>query len=115
MGQRYLKRNYTENKSSQTTTAIDIKIVDACAIKSVKSNVSNLKGNLENHDTQKGHILFLISLFIGMILQLSGNTFFVLTGTLVCVSVCGSVCIWVCFSAVFARNESDSPSETLCS
>jgi len=76
------------------------------------SSIDNLIDNLEGHNTQKGHIPVLIFLAIGMVLQLTGVAFFVLAGTLICVSVCGLICLWVCASAVFSHNDEDSVSGT---
>lgn len=112
MKQRYIKKKRTEKKGNHATMPINIKMTEAGIIKPEEANVDNLIGNLEEHNTQKGYIPFLIFLVIGMILQLTSNTFCVLAGTLVCVSVCGLICIWVCVSAVFSHSESDSLSGT---
>lgn len=111
MSQQRITRNWTE-KGNHATIPIDIRLVEASTIKPKEATVDNLMGNLDEQNTQKGHIPFLILLVIGMILQITGSTFCVLAGTLVCVSVCGLICVWVCFSAVFSRKESNSLSGT---
>jgi nitrate/nitrite transporter NarK len=113
MNQQRITRNWTE-KGSYTTMPIDIRLVEASTIKPEEANIGDLMGNLDEHNAQKGYIHFLLPLVIGMILQVTGSTFCVLAGTLVCVSVCGLICFWVCYSAVFSRKESNSlsPSTT---
>ena len=88
---------------------IDIRIIEAGT---TKSEEAHSMGNLEEHNTEKGHILFLIFLAIGMILQLTGNNYCILTGTVVCVSTCGFICSWIFFSAVRLHNEPNSFSRT---
>jgi hypothetical protein len=111
MSQQCITKNHTE-KAYSTTMPIDKRLVESSTIKPEETNVDNLMGNLDEHNDQKGYIHFLLPLVIGMILQVTGNTFCVLAGTLVCVSVCGLICLWVCFSAVFLRKESNSLSRT---
>lgn len=112
MEQRCIKKKWTQKKSNRATLPIETKMIEVDAIKPEDANGHNLMGNLEEHNTEKRHIPFFIFLVIGMILQMTGNTFCVLAGTLVCVSACWLICIWVCISALFSHNEPKSLSET---
>jgi hypothetical protein len=112
MEQRYIKKDCIEKKGNHATIPIDKRMIKAGTIKPKEENVDNSMGDLKEQNTEKGPILFLISLVIGMILQLMSNNYCVLTGTVVCVSACGFVCSWVFFSAVLSHNESNSFSGT---
>jgi hypothetical protein len=112
MEHRNIKKNWTEKKGNRAILPIETRMIEVDASEPDEANMHNLMGNLEEHNTQKGHIPFLVFLVIGMILQLTGNTFCVMAGTLICVSACGLICIWVCISAVLSHNESRSLSET---
>ena len=112
MEHRNIKKNWTEKKGNRATLPIETRLIEVNATKPDETNLHNLMGNLKEHNTQEGHIPFLVSLVIGMTLQLTGNTLCVLAGTLLCVLTCGLICIWVCISAVFSHNESRSLSGT---
>jgi hypothetical protein len=109
MEQQYIKK-WTEKKGNPATTAIETRTVEAGTIKPEAATLGDFMGTSEEYNSQKGYtaFAFLIFLVIGMLLQLTGNAYCILSGTLVCVSVFGSVCIWICVSAVFSENESDS-------
>lgn len=112
MEQRCIKKKWTQKKANRATLPIETKMIEVDAIKPEDANVHNSMGNLEERNTQERYTPFFIFLIIGMILQITGNTFCVLVGTLVCVSACWFICIWVCISAVFSHKEPKSLSET---
>jgi hypothetical protein len=112
MKNRFIKKDRAEKKGNRATIPIDIRMVKAGKVKPKEENVDNSTGDLEEHDTGKEYILFLIFLAVGMILQLMSNNYCVLTGTVVCISACGFICSWVFFSSVLSNNESNSFSRT---
>ena len=112
MKHRYIKNHRTEKKGNHATIPNDLRLVKAGKIKPKEENVDNSIGDVEERNTNNEHILFLVSLSIGMILQLMGNNYCVLTGIVVCVSACGFICSWVFFSAVLSHNKSNFLSET---
>jgi hypothetical protein len=63
----------------------------------------------ENVTEKMGYIPILIMLTTGMILQLSGNSFCVSAGLVVCVSICSLICISVFISAILYNEKSISP------
>ena len=112
MKRRCVKKDLAVKKTNRATTPIYIRTTETVTIKPAETNMDNSTSNLDGDNNQKGHILFLIFLAIGMILQLTGNNYCVLTGTVVCVSACGFICSWVFFSAVLVYNDSKSLSAT---
>ena len=112
MKHRYTKKDRDEKEGNHATIPIDIRMPKIVTIKPKEENVDNSMGDLEEHNAEKGYIFFLIFLAIGMIFQLMGNYYCVLTGTLVCVSACGFICSWVFFSAVLSHNQVNSISGT---
>ena len=100
-----IKKNWAEKKGNHTTLALETMMIEVDAAKLDEMNAHNLTGNMEEHNTREGHILFFVFLVIGMTLQLTGNTLCVMAGNLFCVLICGLICIWVCISALFSHNE----------
>jgi hypothetical protein len=100
MQHRYIKKDRTEKKGNYVTISTGIE------------KIENSIGDLEEHRSEKGPILFLIFLAIGAILSLMVNNYCALTGNAICISTCGFVCSWVFFSAVLSHNETNSFSGT---
>ena len=112
MKNRFMKKDRAKKKGSRATIPIEMRMVKAGTVKPKEGNVDISPGDLEERSTGKEYILFLIFLAVGMILQLMGNNYCVLTGTVVCISTCGFICSWVFFSSVLSNNESNSFSRT---
>ena len=74
-----------------------------------KQKVTVRAAKQENATEKMGYIPILIILTTGMILQLSGNSFCVSAGLLVCVSICALICISVFISAILYNEKSISP------
>ncbi len=115
MGQRHTIKNRVENKETHKAILVDQRITEAAIIKPEAANADYLTQNLAVNITQRkskteriGYMPILIFLCIGMILQLSGNSFCFSAGILICVSVCGLICISVFVSAIFSDRNSDS-------
>ena len=108
MEHRNIKKNRSEKKGNPATLSLESIMIEVDATELREANVHNLMDNMEEHNTRGGPIHFLLALVLGMIFQLTGNTFCIMAGTLLCVSACGLICIWVCISAAFSRNESRS-------
>ena len=113
MKHRNTEKGRTEKKSNHAIVPSDTRLIKARTINPKQANMDNPMGDMEEHNTKNFHIFFLISITIGMILQLMGNNYCVLTGTLLCVSACGLICVWVFSSAVLSHNKSSFLSETL--
>ena len=112
MKNRFMKKDRVEKKGNRATIPIDMRMVKAGTVKPKEESVDNSTGDLEEHSAGKEYILFLIFLAVGMILQLMGNNYCVLSGTVMCISTCGFICSWVFFSSVLSNNESNSFSRT---
>ena len=112
MEQLHANKNNSEKKGSHLMSAICSNIVEAEIIVPERASADSLAENSELNNTKQIHIPFFIFLVIGILLQLTGNTFCVQVGTLVCFSVCGLICISVLISAVFSRSKLDSPAGT---